>query len=157
MAIERGGFLLFLGFISAALLVIIWPFAAPLLWATLAAIMFQPLYRRLLSWRKGRENQAALLSLLIITVAVIIPAFIIGSMIADEALSVFDAFRQGDIDVATKVDQVIAALPLSLQSSLSDSGWGDMAALLESESEDCKDSGRAAMTWSTLVATSMSP
>lgn len=140
MAIERGGFLLFAAFISAALLFVIWPFAAPLLWATLAAIMFQPLYQRILSWRGGRETQAALLSLLVITTLVIIPCFIIGSKIVEEAQNVFDAFREGRVDVADWLDQVIAALPASLQSTLTESGWGDMAAVRQRAQEFAEQS-----------------
>ena len=44
-ATERGGFLLFLGLVSLALLAVVLPFLTPMLWAALAAIMFQPLYR----------------------------------------------------------------------------------------------------------------
>ena len=42
-ATERGGFLLFLGLVSLALLAVVLPFLTPMLWAALAAIMFQPL------------------------------------------------------------------------------------------------------------------
>ncbi len=130
-AIERGGFLLFLALLSAALLAIIWPFVAPLMWATLAAIMFQPLYQRMLAWRKGHENQAALLALLVITIAVIIPAVIIGSMVVDEAVGVFDAFREGRIDVSGWLDQIIGALPEAVRDRLAETGWGTMAGLRE--------------------------
>ena len=40
-ATERGGFLLFLGLVSLALLAVVLPFLTPMLWAALAAIMFQ--------------------------------------------------------------------------------------------------------------------
>lgn len=128
-ATERGGFLLFLAMVTAAMLLVVWPFVAPLVWATLAAIMFQPLYQWMLDWRKGRANQAAILALLVITVAVIIPAVIIGSMVVDEAIGLFDAFRAGEVDVAGGLDQVIAALPAGIGSRLVESGWGDMATL----------------------------
>ena len=58
--LESGGFLLFLAAISLALLAVVLPFFQPLLWAVLAAILFQPLYRWFLTRRKGRETQAAL-------------------------------------------------------------------------------------------------
>lgn len=139
-AIERGGFLLFLALISAALLLIVWPFSAPLLWATLAAIMFQPLYQRMLAWRAGHENQAAILSLLVITVAVVIPALIVGSMVVNEAVGVFEAFSEGRIDVAGWFDQMVAALPVSLQNSLAESGWDDMANLRQRAQEFAEQS-----------------
>ena len=62
-ATERGGFLLFLGLVSLALLAVVLPFLTPMLWAALAAIMFQPLYRWFLVRRPKKETQAALASL----------------------------------------------------------------------------------------------
>ncbi len=140
MAIERGGFLLFLALVSLGLVFIAWPFLSPILWATLAAIMFQPLYQRILSWRKGRENQAALLSLGVITFAVIMPAVFIGGMIVDEAVAVFEAFRSGQIDVSGWLDAVIGALPARIQDSLSESGFGDLAAVTERAQEFAEQS-----------------
>ncbi len=138
--VERGGFLLFLGLVTAAMLLVVWPFVAPLVWATLAAIMFQPLYQWMLAKRQGRENQAAVLALLVITIAVIIPAVIIGSMVVDEAIGMFTALRAGDIDVARELDTVIAALPANVSSRLAESGWGDMATLQARAQEVAEDS-----------------
>ena len=50
--LEGGGYLLFLAIITLGFALIIWPFLLPMLWATLAAIMFQPLYRRILGRMK---------------------------------------------------------------------------------------------------------
>lgn len=138
--IERGGFLLFLALVSCAMLVVIWPFVAPMLWAMLAAIMFQPLYRRMLARCGGRENPAAILALLVITVAVIIPSIIIGSMIVDQAMGLFLAFQAGQIDVAAVVDQVIGSLPASLQASLADNGLGNLAQWRERAQEFAEQS-----------------
>ncbi|MFN2099043.1 AI-2E family transporter [Altererythrobacter sp. MF3-039] len=129
--IERGGFLLFLALATAALIFVVWPFAAPLLWAMLAAILFQPLYQRMLTWRGDRENQAALLTLGIIFVAVIVPAFVIGGMVVDQAASVFTALRSGEFDIAGWIEQILAALPASLQAEIEKSGWTDLSQLRE--------------------------
>ncbi|MEC7162285.1 MAG: AI-2E family transporter, partial [Pseudomonadota bacterium] len=73
-ATERGGFLLFLGLVSLALLAVVLPFLTPMLWAALAAIMVQPLYRWFLVRRPEKETQAALASLVVILFAVVLPA-----------------------------------------------------------------------------------
>ena len=39
---EHLGFLLLLGLLTIGVVFVVWPFATPLLWAALAAIMFQP-------------------------------------------------------------------------------------------------------------------
>ncbi|APE27247.1 membrane protein, putative [Aurantiacibacter gangjinensis] len=129
--LENAGFLLFIALVTLALLFVVWPFAAPLLWATLAAIMFQPLYRKVLGWRKGRESQAAGLALLVITIAVIIPAFILGSIVVGEAVGVLTAFREGAIDVSTWPEAVLAALPETLRAPLADAGWNDLPTVRE--------------------------
>ena len=46
--------------VTLAMIFVAWPFASALLWAVLAAIMFQPLYRSILARFGRRENRAAL-------------------------------------------------------------------------------------------------
>lgn len=129
VGLERGGFLLFLALVTLALLVVVLPFAQPLLWAALAAIMFQPLFRWFLARLPERDNQAALATLLVIFVAVIVPAFAIGSAVVNEAAGLVVAFQEGRINVADWFEQVFAALPPNIQESLDASGWGDLSDL----------------------------
>ncbi|MBY6127528.1 AI-2E family transporter [Qipengyuania aquimaris] len=129
--IEQGGFLLFLALVSLAALVVVLPFLNPLLWATLAAIMFQPLFRWFQAKRPGKDTQAALLTLLVIFIAVIIPALWIGSAVVSEAARLVVAFQQGQINIGDWFEQVFGLLPASLQASLTESGLGDFPALLE--------------------------
>lgn len=128
-AIERGGFALFLALVTLGLLVIAWPFAAPILWAALAAIMFQPLYRWFLRQRYTGPNRATILTLLVITFAVILPAFLIGSAIVDQAIGVVLALRDGDMSVTDWFEQIKAALPGNLQAWLASSGFDDLGAI----------------------------
>lgn len=129
--INRGGFLLFLAAITLAMIYVVWPFAAPLLWATLAAIMFQPLYQSLLTRLGGRANWAAAGTLLIITVAILIPGFFLGGVIVDEAAGVVTAFQRGEIDIASWFNVVFQALPESTQAWLDRSGFGDFTQFQE--------------------------
>lgn len=135
MLIERAGFLVFLLLITAALIFIVTPFAAPLTWASLAGILFQPLYQRILNWRGGRENQAAALTLLVITIAVVIPALVISRIVIDEILNAFYALRNGRIDVPGWLDQFIGRLPIQAREWLAESGWGDLPALRQRAQE----------------------
>ncbi|MBX7458562.1 AI-2E family transporter [Qipengyuania sp. 1NDH17] len=128
---EQGGFLLFLAAVSLALLAVVLPFFQPLLWAVLAAIMFQPLYRWLLIRRKGKETQAALLTLAVILLAVVLPALWIGSAVIAEATQLFLAFREGRIDVAMYFEQVFSALPANIQASLDSAGLGNLGEVQE--------------------------
>lgn len=127
--IDQSGFLFFLGAITLALIYVVWPFAAPLLWATLAAIMFQPLYQWLLVRLGGGGNRAAIASLLIITLSILIPGFIIGGLIVDEAAQIVLAFQNGEIDISAWFSQIYGALPASARQALSQSGFGGFAEL----------------------------
>ena len=121
--LERGGFLVFLALVSLVLLYIIWPFVAPLLWAALAAIMFQPMFQ----WfrqRLGGSNRAAIATLLVITFAVIIPSLAIGTVVVNQATSVVIAFREGRIDLAAWFTTVHASLPEVLRDGLDLEGLG---------------------------------
>jgi len=124
-ATERTGFLLFLALVTWGVAMIVLPFAAPLLWATLAAIMFQPLYQKILAKWPGAHNRAAGATMLVITFAVVLPAFLIGSKVVEEAASVFQAFQDGEIDVAAWFAQIFAALPQQVQQTLAGYGLGD--------------------------------
>lgn len=125
--IERLGFLLFLALVTGALALVAWPFIAPLLWATLAAIMFQPLYRWFLAKRPDSPNQSAAATLLVITFAILVPAMWIGAIVVEQAAMLVVAFQQGDIDVAAWFTQVFNALPERLRGALRSEGLSDFA------------------------------
>ncbi len=127
--IERGGLVLFLALVTLAFLAIAWPFAAPLLWSVLAAIVFQPLYQRILSLSGGRENPAVLATLLIIVVAVVVPAAAIGSVVIDQATGLYLAVSEGRVGAAALFAHVHGALPTRLRVLLDNSGFGEFPAL----------------------------
>jgi len=124
-ATEHPGFLLFLALVTLGLTMIVLPFAAPLLWATLAAIMFQPLHQWILAKWPGAHNRAAGATMLVITFAVVLPAFLIGSKVVEDAASIFQAFQDGEIDVAAWFAQIFAALPQQIQQTLAGYGLGN--------------------------------
>lgn len=128
--IDNAGYFLFLTLVTLAFVVIAWPFASPLLWAALAAIMFQPLYQGFLRWLGG-ENRAAIATLLVITFAVIIPALFIGSVVVEQATAVVIAFRDGEIDLVALFNTVFAALPEAVRDNLEGSGYGTAALVQE--------------------------
>jgi predicted PurR-regulated permease PerM len=121
--LESGGYLLFLALVTLAFVVIVWPFASPLLWAMLAAIMFQPLYQWFLR-RLGGGNRAAIATLFVITIAVIIPALFIGGVVVEQATAVVVAFQQGRIDLAAWFEAFQAMLPAALSENLDMEGLG---------------------------------
>lgn len=122
--IENGGLILFLTIVTIGLTLVVSNFLGALLWAALAALLFQPLYQRILARWPGHRNMASALTLLVITVAVIIPALIIGSLVVEQATGVYAQIRSGQINFAFYFEQIHDALPQRLQSLLENSGFG---------------------------------
>ena len=122
--IENGGLILLLALVTIGLTLVVSGFIGALLWAALAAVVFQPLFHRLLERWPGRRNLAAAMTLLIMTVAVIIPALVIGSLVIEQASGVYEQMRNGQINFAQYFQQVHNALPDRLQNLLGNAGWG---------------------------------
>jgi len=122
--LESGGLILFLTLITLGLMLVVSSFAGALLWAVLAAILFQSLFQWLLKRWPGRRNQAAAATLLIILFAVIIPALAIAGMVVDQSAGVYAKVQSGQIDFATYFQQVHDALPQWVQRPLDRSGLG---------------------------------
>ena len=127
--LERGGFLLFLALITMALLWVAWPFALPLLWSVLAAIVFQPLYERALARLPHHPNRAALATLTLILVAVVVPAILIGSVVVEQAAALYRGVATGQFDVAVLLARLHDALPLRVQAQIDSAGLMDAGAL----------------------------
>lgn len=132
--VYAGGYFIFLALVTLAFAAIAWPFASPLLWAALAAIMFQPMFQWFLA-RLGGENRAAIATLLVITFAVIIPALFIGGVVVEQATAVVVAFQEGRIDFVSLFDAVYAALPQVVRNNLDVSGLGTAALVQERAQE----------------------
>jgi len=122
--LENGGLIVFLALITVGLVLIVSGFIGALLWAGLAALLFQPLFQRLLGRWPGRRNLAAAVTLLIITIAVVIPALVIASLVVDQAAGVYTQIRAGNINFATYFQQMHDALPARLQQMLDNAGFG---------------------------------
>jgi predicted PurR-regulated permease PerM len=124
--LQQASFLIILAVVSLLMAVIVWPFAQPLLWAGLAAIMFQPLYRSTLRRLRGRRNPAAGLSLLIIFFVVMVPALWIATMVAQQAVVLVTTVQQQPLDLAVMFDSIYGMLPKLAQDAVDRGGWGDV-------------------------------
>ena len=84
--LEDSAFLLLIIAVSLAFTWILLPFYGAVLWGTVTAILFVPLYRRLLKLMKQRRNLAAFSTVMIIIAIVILPVTLIGASLTQEAL-----------------------------------------------------------------------
>ena len=109
--IEHQGFLLLLVAVTLAFGWVLWPFYGAVLWATVVALLFAPVHRRLLKSMKGRSGLAAAVTVLIIIAIVIVPLAIIAASLVQEASSLVAKIQSGEYDFGSYLQRIVAALP----------------------------------------------
>jgi len=105
------GFRLLLGVATLAFLWLLSPFLGPILWAIVAAMLFEPMNAWLLRRWPRRRSTAAALTVVAIVAAVVVPALLLGSALIDEASDVAARVRSGQIDVPAVVMRLRDHLP----------------------------------------------
>lgn len=115
--------------VSVAFAWILWPFYGAILWATVLAIVFAPLYRRLFSAMGGQRNLAALASMLIIVTLVILPLTLTAASLLQEATNLYETIEAGQTDFGQAIKQVIDALPTWATDILNRLGLTDLSAI----------------------------
>ena len=98
-SIEDTTFLFLIIAVSIAFAWILWPLQGAVLWGTVTAIVFAPLYRRLSRSMQQRQNLAALVTVLIILLVVILPLTLIAAALVQEASGVYERIQSGDLDL----------------------------------------------------------
>lgn len=96
--IENTFFYVLLALTTLAFLWLIRLYLEPLFWATVLAVIFQPVQRRWLHVTGGRASLSAALTLLTITVLVLLPLLFVGISLTHETLSLYDRISSGQLD-----------------------------------------------------------
>jgi predicted PurR-regulated permease PerM len=104
-------FLVLLIAVSLAFGWILWPFYGAVLWATILAIVFAPVHRRLLATLPGWPNLAALVTLLIIVTIVLLPLALTAGSLASEASSLYERVQSGELNLGRIMQRFLDALP----------------------------------------------
>jgi predicted PurR-regulated permease PerM len=110
-AFQDRAFLLLLALISAAFAWILWPLFGAILWGIVAAILFAPLYRGLAGLFGQRRTLAALATVTIIMVLVILPLMAVGGLLVKEAAGVYQRMQSGELNFGQYLRQVFGTLP----------------------------------------------
>ena len=85
---------------TLAFLALLSPFFEPILWATTLAILFHPVQRKLSDIFRQRTNWAALATLLVIVITVIVPAMFLSVVFAREGIHLYQSIASGEIDTS---------------------------------------------------------
>ncbi len=109
--VEQLTFLTLLVLVTVLFVFLLKPFFAPIFWACAIALLFYPLHTRL-ARRWGRyPNLAALASLLLCTVVLVIPVLLILSAFVAEGTDLYVRIESGDIDANEYLDRARNAMP----------------------------------------------
>lgn len=97
--------------VSLAFVWILRPYAGAILWGTVLAIVFAPLNRHLRVQLRQRRSVAAIVTLMVIVVLVLLPVALIVQSLIEEGTGVYARLQSGELDVNAWFRQVYAALP----------------------------------------------
>ena len=114
------------------------PFFSAVLWATVLAIVFAPLYQRLLSSIGQHPNLAALTTVLIIVILVILPVSLTATAVVQEATNFYERIQSGELDLGKFFHELRDALPLWITNLLDRFGLTNLGAVQERISDTLK-------------------
>jgi len=96
--------------------------------ALVIGILFAPLNQWFLRHCKGRRNPAALYSVLVILVAVMLPLALVAAALVQEVVALVQKLQSGEFTPAQYFDQILAAVPDWLLGVLNRLGLGSLLA-----------------------------
>ena len=104
-------FLLLLTAVTVAFLAILWPFYGAVFWAVVLAILFMPLHRKLVARLPGKPNLAALGTLGLCLLLVILPLMLLSLSLIQETAQLYERARSGQLNFGLYAQQILATLP----------------------------------------------
>lgn len=124
-------FLLLLVVVSIAFGWLLWPFYGAVFWGAILAILFAPLQRRLVPRIGGRRNLAALITLAMVLLLVILPLVVISGSLVREGANLYQSIKSGQINFGAYFQQAMEALPPSVHDLLARFDLADIPSLQE--------------------------
>lgn len=130
-ALNDKAFVLVLALTTVAFGWILWPFYGAVLWGTAMAIVFAPVYRRLLRALGQRRTPAALATVAIILLLVILPLALVTASLVQEGTALYARSKSGELSFNVYVQQIYGVLPEWLTQLLERFGLGNLDVLKE--------------------------
>lgn len=122
-------FLILLTAVTIAFICVLLPFYSAIFWGAILAIVFGPMHRRLLAKFRGHRNMAALTSVLIIILIVILPMIFVSGALIQEGAAIYKRISSGQLNLGAYFEQIVNALPASVHSLLDRYGLGNIFSL----------------------------
>jgi len=112
-SLQNGFFIAVVLLTTLAFLGVVQNFLQPVFWAAVLATIFHPMHEWWLEKTGGREALASVCTLFAILVIVILPLFLIGLAVAQEASTLYERIASGEIDLRAAVQWVEDMLPVA--------------------------------------------
>ena len=112
MNFQTASFIGLLTLVTLAFFGLVADFLQPIFWAAILAVIFYPVNQRMRQLLGRRKSTAALLSLLIICVTVIIPFWFVASPVVGEAANFYTRIQAGELNPAGWLEWLQGKLPL---------------------------------------------
>ena len=96
---------------GVALIYILLPFYGAIMWGSILALLFAPMFRWLLPRVGQRPTLAALLTMLIVLVVVVLPLILVGASLVREASAINERLQTGELNPALYFRGVFDRLP----------------------------------------------
>ena len=127
--IDHRAFYVILTVLTLAFAWVLWPFFGAVMWGAILALLFRPLYLKLLQRMRKRHTLAALATLAIVVVIVVLPVGLVAVTLVQEVTGLYERVKSGEINFGRYFDQVVAALPSGVSALMDRLGLGDLSAL----------------------------
>ena len=134
--LQQKTFLVLLVAVTLAFGWVLLPFYGAVFWGVVLAIVFAPLYRLLLlKLGRHRHNLAALITMLVVLLIVVLPLALVSSALVQEGAGLYRRMQSGEISFGRYLQQIVAALPAWMISLLDRFGLGDLGSLQQKITE----------------------
>ena len=145
-ALQRAVFLLLLAAITVAFFWVLAPYSGAVFWAIIMALLFHSTFERLERALRGRRNAAALLTLTIIVLIVVLPMVFISISLVNEVSALVAHVRAGDINFRAYAQQILDALPPVVRTQMARFDLFDIQNVIEKFSDGLLAGGQALST-----------
>ena len=125
--LERELLLILLALLTVAFAAVLWPFYGAVFWGSVLALLFQPLYRGSSVGCAAGANLAALATLVVILVIVILPLTLVGVSLVQEVTDLYARGQDGEINFGRYFEQIVGVLPSWITGLLDRFGLVDLA------------------------------
>lgn len=132
-------FLALLALVSFAFGWVLWPLFGAIFWAVTLAIVFDPVFRRVLARFGGRRNWASITMILGILVIIILPMLLIIAAVLQQASSLMASIKSGEVNLHVIFEQALNGVPSWMRDIALRFGMSDFSALQDSLSVSVSD------------------